>query len=57
MPPFLYRCPNTGQKAQGLTVEEAFENTYEAILCVACRRLHFVNPKTGKVVGQDDEQS
>jgi hypothetical protein len=56
MPTFLYRCPNTGQTVQGFTAEEADGDTYEAITCLACRRLHFVNPATGKVLGQDDDE-
>jgi hypothetical protein len=55
MPPFLYRCPNTGQTVQGFTAEEMPKDTYEAITCLACRRNHFVNP-TGKVLGEDDDE-
>jgi len=29
--------------------------TFDAITCVACRRVHLVNPRTGKVLGADDE--
>lgn len=50
--PFLYRCPNTGRTVQGLTAED----TCEALTCLACRRLHFVNPATGKVLGADDDE-
>jgi len=28
---------------------------YEAIKCAACTWTHWVNPKTGKVMGEDDE--
>jgi hypothetical protein len=28
--------------------------TYEAVTCVACTRVHMVDPKTGKVLGRDD---
>jgi hypothetical protein len=28
----------------------------EAILCKACAGLHFINRKTGKLLGQDDEE-
>ena len=31
------------------------ENEYEVITCLACTRLHLVNRKTGKLLGQDDE--
>jgi hypothetical protein len=53
---FLYRCPNTGKNVQGFAAEELCEDTYEATTCLACRRLHFVSPKTGKVLGEGDEE-
>jgi len=27
--------------------------TYEGVTCLACNRLHMVNPQTGKVLGAD----
>jgi hypothetical protein len=56
---FLYRCPNTGQMVQGVSTHEASasDDTYEAIMCIACRRLHFVNPTTGKVLGEEDDRA
>jgi hypothetical protein len=35
--------------------EEAPENEYEAITCSACTGVHFLNRKTGKLLGQDEE--
>lgn len=29
---------------------------YEAVTCLACQKLHIVSPKTGKVVGEDDDE-
>jgi hypothetical protein len=29
--------------------------TYEAVTCLACKQVHMVNPKTGKVLGADEE--
>ena len=55
MPPFLYRCPATGYRVQGFIAEELPADTYEAVACTACGRLHLVNPTTGKVLGEDDE--
>jgi len=55
MAPFTYRCPNTGKTVQGFTAEEVSDDTYESISCLACRKVHFVNPTTGKVLGEDDE--
>jgi hypothetical protein len=56
MPTFLYRCPRAGQTVQGFIAEEVTEDTYESIACVACRQLHFVNPTTAKVLGEDDDE-
>ena len=39
------------------TARDATENEYEPIACPACTRLHFLNRKTGKLVGQDDDDS
>ena len=57
MPPFLYRCPNTGSRVQGYVAEEVPDDTnaYKSITCLACRQVHLVNPATGKVLGEDDE--
>ena len=56
MPPFLYRCPNTRQTVQGFVAEETSEDAYEAITCLACRKNRSVNPTTGKVLGEDDDE-
>ena len=39
MPPFLYRCPNTGSRVQGYVAEEVPDDTnaYELITCLASR--------------------
>jgi hypothetical protein len=57
MPPFLYRCPNTSYRVQGFVAEEipAEGDIYEAVTCLACRRIHLVNPATGKLLGERDE--
>ena len=57
---FLYRCPKTGLDVQAWTIEDPAEGqgnhmSYEQVACTACTRTHFVNPKTGKVLGGDDE--
>jgi hypothetical protein len=59
MAPFLYRCPHTGLNVQGWTADDPTErddNAFEAVICIACTRAHLVNPKTGKVLGEDDEE-
>jgi hypothetical protein len=57
MAPFLYRCPNTGLDVQGFTVEQVRDDTetFEAVTCTACSRVHLVNPKTGRVLGLEEE--
>ena len=59
MPAFLFRCPNTGYRVQGFVAEDVSDNAapedYEAITCIACQQVHLVNPKTGRVLGSEDE--
>jgi hypothetical protein len=57
MPPFVYRCPNTGLNVQGFSAEEvpADDESFETLTCLACRQVHLVNPTTGRVLGSDDE--
>jgi hypothetical protein len=59
MAAFIYRCPTTGLKVQGwLADESSSENdstSYEAVICTACTRVHFINRKTGRSVGDDEE--
>lgn len=58
MGPFLYRCPNTGLNIQGWVADDPTERgdeTYEAVTCAACSRVHLVNPATRRVLGNDDD--
>jgi hypothetical protein len=59
MPLFAYRCPNTGRSAQGFTAEDVSLDTgaYEVVRCVLCRKIHRVNPATGKILGENDKQA
>jgi len=34
---------------------EGEANSYESIPCTICTRVHLVNPKTGKVLGRDED--
>jgi hypothetical protein len=54
---FLYRGPNTGQNVQGWSAEEVTDedDTYQSFQCIACTRVHLVNLKTGKVLGEDED--
>jgi hypothetical protein len=59
MPPFLYRCPNTGFNVQGFASDEdeseGAGDVFVGVTCLACGFLHLVNPKTGKTPGEDGE--
>jgi hypothetical protein len=52
---FLFRCPNTGMKVQAWSADDisAGDDRYEATTCTACRKIHLVNPATGKVMGDE----
>jgi hypothetical protein len=54
----LFLCPNTGDRVQGWFADDGSGKegqTYEAVACLACRQVHMVNPRTGKVLGTDEE--
>jgi hypothetical protein len=59
MPPFLYRCPNTGFNVQGYAPNdhesERGGEVFIGITCLACGLVHPINPKTGKTVSEDGE--
>jgi hypothetical protein len=57
MAPFLFRCPNTGQRVQGWAAEEVSPDQadiYETVTCIACQQVHLVNPSTGRVLARGD---
>jgi hypothetical protein len=59
MSTFLYRCPVTGYRIQGFIADhpndptEKNGHTYEPLTCTVCGRIHLVNPKSGKLLGED----
>jgi hypothetical protein len=59
MPPFIYRCPNTGFQVQGFApnddVSEGANDVFVGVTCLACGQVHFVNPKTGKRPSEGSE--
>ena len=58
MAPFIYRCPNTGMNVQGWVDDDPTEGggeTYQSITCTICTRIHLVDPKTGRVLGADED--
>jgi hypothetical protein len=58
MVPITFRCPNTRLNVQGWVADDPTEGeteTYEAVTCTACTRTHLVDPKTGRVLGVDED--
>jgi hypothetical protein len=53
--PFIFKCPITSQNVQGRMddFDDVKEGEYRAVLCAACTRLHFLDAKTGKMLGKD----
>jgi len=55
---FVFRCPNTGKNVQGWVAEDPSEReagSFEAVTCTACTRVHLVDPRTGKMLGEDED--
>ncbi len=53
---FLYRCPVTGYQVQGFIADKPTEkngHVYETMTCIICKRVHLVDPRTGKVAAGD----
>jgi len=53
---FLYRCPTTSHKVQGLVrgnARSTDDTAYETVTCLACKGVHLVNPSSGHVLGAD----
>ena len=51
---FIFTCPTTKLNVQHWPEndEDISENEYEGITCLACSRLHFINRKTGELLGK-----
>ena len=59
MPGFVFRCPITRLNVQGWVADDPTqrdEDCFDAVTCTACARMHLVNPRTGKVLGADDDE-
>jgi hypothetical protein len=58
MAAFIFRCPRTDMNVQGYIADDPTEDTseYLPIECLVCRGVHLVNPKTGKALGQNEEE-
>jgi hypothetical protein len=57
MAAFIFTCPETSMKVQHWLDDDddSSDGEYEGITCSACTGLHFINRKTRKLFGQDDE--
>jgi hypothetical protein len=57
MATFIFTCPDTSAKVQHWLRDngDEVETQYEAVTCPACTKLHFINRKTHKLFGQEDE--
>ena len=55
MAAFVFKCPITQLNIQHRLDdgEDVPENEYEVVKCVACTRLHFINRKTGDLLGTE----
>jgi hypothetical protein len=55
--PFRLQVPSDHLNVQHFLDDDPdiSENEYEAVTCLACSKLHLINRKTGKLLGQDDD--
>lgn len=54
----IFRCPRTGMNVQHWLEDAGASDpvcTYETVVCKACTRLHFINRKTRKLLGDHDK--
>ncbi|MDN4986800.1 hypothetical protein QY049_26935 [Bradyrhizobium sp. WYCCWR 13022] len=50
---FVFKCPDTSSNVQHWTDDDdAPDDSYEAVTCPACAKLHLINRKTGKLLGE-----
>ena len=56
MRPIIFRCPVTRENVQHMLDDSEFvsdDDQYEAVGCLACSQIHFVNKATGKLFGEE----
>ena len=53
----VFRCPTTKEFFQHWVDEESFgrKDSYLPLTCPACGKTHFVNRRTAKLLGHEDE--
>jgi hypothetical protein len=59
MPAVLFKCLVMRQHVTGWVADDGRQSSWDdqsavSIACAACTRVHLVNPKTGGVIGADD---
>ena len=58
--PFVFCCPTTGQNVQAISEldDEPPDGTrrYEGVLCLACQKVHIVNPATGRLLSEETDE-
>jgi hypothetical protein len=56
---FVFTCPSTNLNVQHWRDDDdevvVLDNEYKGVMCKACTRLHWINRKTGKVLGEGGE--
>ncbi|WP_349509693.1 hypothetical protein [Bradyrhizobium sp. Tv2a-2] len=54
----LFRCPRTALNVQHWLADEVGPDdaqcSYETVVCKACTRLHFINRRTGRLLGDQE---
>jgi hypothetical protein len=58
MPAFVCTCPITKLDIyywlDDCKIDDVSDTEYEAMTCKACAKVHLINRKTGKLLGQED---
>jgi len=55
---FIFRCPDTSFNVQCQVDDDSGEESgdvYEAVRCLACDRLHLINRRTGRLLGERED--
>jgi len=57
MPAILYTCPVPSDRVSGWVADdpESDDERFGAVDCIACRRTHSINPKTGKTLNAENK--
>ena len=54
---FIFRCPHTGFDVEALSEGDVQTGpAYEPVTCLACLSVHLVDPRTGRALGNDNDE-